>query len=76
MCFGLKVVFGIVGVVFLGILLFGEMISFVMFGYIVKGIIEGDSDFDIFIFEMIDYYKVGCLFFDKMVKIYFLSWIN
>lgn len=45
-------------------------------GITVRGIIEGDSDPDVFIPELLQYFKAGRLPFDKLVKTYPLKDIN
>jgi aryl-alcohol dehydrogenase len=48
----------------------------VTFGHTVKGIIEGDSDPDVFIPELMELHRQGKLPFDRLVKTYPLSEIN
>jgi aryl-alcohol dehydrogenase len=45
-------------------------------GLTVRGIIEGDSDPDIFIPELIEYYRAGLFPFDKLIKTYPFEDIN
>ena len=73
---GSKAVFGIIGVAPPGTPVPGEIGDLVTFGYTIKGIIEGDSDPDVFIPEMIEHYKAGRLPFDRMIKTYPLEQIN
>lgn len=54
----------------------GEVNSIMTFGQSIKGIIEGDSDPDTFLPELIAHFKAGKLPFDRMVKTYPLSQIN
>jgi aryl-alcohol dehydrogenase len=54
----------------------GDINGLMTFGQSVKGIIEGDSDPDEFIPELIEHFKAGRLPFDKLVKTYPLSEIN
>ncbi len=75
-CLGSKAVFGIIGVAPPGTPLPGEISDLVTFGYTIKGIIEGDSNPDEFIPEMMEHYRQGRLPFDKMIKTYPLSQIN
>jgi aryl-alcohol dehydrogenase len=75
-CLGSKGVFGIVGVSPPGTPVPGDLVSVVTFGHTIKGIIEGDSDPDVFIPELIAHYRAGRLPFDKMIKTYPLSQIN
>ena len=69
-------VLGLVGVSPPDITLPGEVNSVMTFGQTIRGIIEGDSEPDVFIPELVDYYKAGKLPFDKMVKTFKLSDIN
>lgn len=75
-CLGSKAVFGIIGVAPPGTPTPGHISDLVTFGYTIKGIIEGDSDPDTFIPEMMEHYRQGRLPFDKMIKTYPLSQIN
>lgn len=75
-CLGSKATFGIIGVAPPGTPLPGEISDLVTYGYTIKGIIEGDSDPDTFIPEMMEHYRQGRLPFDKMIKTYPLSKIN
>ncbi len=75
-CLGSKGVFGIIGVAPPGTPVPGEISEFVTHGHSVKGIIEGDSDPDTFIPEMLEHYLAGRMPFDKMIKTYPLSKIN
>lgn len=75
-CLGSKGVFGIVGVAPPGTPVPGDLTQTVTFGHTIKGIIEGDSDPDEFIPELIAHFKGGRLPFDRMVKTYPLSKIN
>lgn len=75
-CLGSKGVFGIVGVAPPGTPMPGDLGQAITFGHTVKGIIEGDSDPDVFIPQLIEHYKAGRLPFDRMVKTYPLSQID
>lgn len=75
-CLGSKAVFGIIGVAPPGTPVPGEIGDLVTFGYTIRGIIEGDSDPDEFIPEMLEHYRAGRLPFDKMIKTYPLAEIN
>lgn len=46
------------------------------FGQSVRGIIEGDSNPDEFLPELIDHFRAGRLPFDRLVKTYNLDEIN
>lgn len=71
-----KAVFGIVGVAPPGTPLPGEVNTAMTFGHTVKGIIEGDSDPDVFLPELMEHYRCGALPFDKMIKTFPFSQIN
>ncbi|MFK7913809.1 MAG: NAD(P)-dependent alcohol dehydrogenase [Pseudomonadales bacterium] len=73
---GSKAVFGIIGVAPPGTPVPGEISDLITFGYTIQGIIEGDSDPDTFIPEMMEHYRAGRMPFDKMIKTYPLSEIN
>ena len=45
-------------------------------GLTVRGIVEGDSDPDIFIPELIEYYRAGQFPFDRLIKTYAFEEIN
>lgn len=75
-CLGSKGVFGIVAICPPGTPMPGELMSAVTFGYTVKGIIEGDSDPEIFIPELVEHFKNGRLPFDRLITTYPLSEIN
>ena len=73
---GSKGTLGLVGVSAPGTPMPGDVNTVMTFGQSVKGIIEGDSNPDEFIPELIAHYKAGRLPFDKLVKTYRLSEIN
>ncbi|MFN3911945.1 NAD(P)-dependent alcohol dehydrogenase [Hyphomonas sp.] len=73
---GSKATLGLVGVSAPGTPVPGDINGLMTFGQSVKGIIEGDSDPDEFIPELIEHFKAGRLPFDKLVKTYPLSEIN
>ncbi|MBY9067187.1 NAD(P)-dependent alcohol dehydrogenase [Hyphomonas sp. WL0036] len=75
-CLGSKATLGLVGVSAPGTLLPGDVNTVMTFGQSIKGIIEGDSDPDEFIPELIEHFKAGRLPFDKLVRKYRLSEIN
>ncbi len=75
-CLGSHGVFGIVGVCPPGTPVPGELSNVITYGHTIKGIIEGDSDPDVFIPEMIELYKKGRLPFDKLIRTYPLAEIN
>lgn len=53
-----------------------NLAQFITYGYRIHGIIEGDSDLDGFIPELVEYYRQGRFPFDKLVKCFPLSEIN
>jgi aryl-alcohol dehydrogenase len=75
-CLGPHGTFGIVGIAPPGTPVPGDLMSVVTFGHTIKGIIEGDSDPDVFIPRMIELYRQGKLPFDRLVKTYPLEKIN
>jgi aryl-alcohol dehydrogenase len=54
----------------------GAINRFVTLGQSIRGIVEGDSDPDIFIPELIAHHRAGRLPFDRMISTYPLSAIN
>ncbi|RJF94328.1 NAD(P)-dependent alcohol dehydrogenase [Oleomonas cavernae] len=75
-CLGPHGTLGIVGVPPPGTPVPGDLTSVITFGHIIKGIIEGDSDPDVFIPEMIAHYLAGRLPFDRLIRTYPLTEIN
>ncbi|MEL7129485.1 MAG: NAD(P)-dependent alcohol dehydrogenase [Pseudomonadota bacterium] len=73
---GGKGVFGLVGISPPDAPTPGLANGLMAFGQSVRGIIEGDSDPDTFIPEMIDHYRAGRLPFDKLIKTYSFDDIN
>ena len=71
-----KGTFGIVGIAPPGTPMPGDLMNAVTFGHTVKGIIEGDSDPDEFIPELVSLYNEGRLPVDRLVKTYPLEEIN
>lgn len=53
-----------------------NLVSLITFGHRIHGIIEGDSDLDTFLPQLIEYYKAGKFPFDKLITKYALSQIN
>jgi aryl-alcohol dehydrogenase len=75
-CLGPHGVLGVVGIPPPDAPVPGVMIKAMTFGHTVKGIIEGDSDPDVFIPELIEHYLAGRLPFDRLITTYPLSQIN
>lgn len=75
-CLGPHGTFGIVGVPPAGTPVPGDLTALITFGHTVKGIIEGDSDPDVFIPEMFEHYRAGRLPFDRLIRTYPLEQIN
>jgi aryl-alcohol dehydrogenase len=73
---GSKGVLGIVGVASPGTPIPYDLTSLMSNGHTLRGIIEGDSEPDVFIPELIEHYRAGRLPFDKMIRTYKLSDIN
>jgi aryl-alcohol dehydrogenase len=53
-----------------------NLASLITFGHRIHGIIEGDSDLDRFIPELLDHFKAGRFPFDRLVKTYPIDQIN
>ena len=75
-CLAPKGVFGIVGIPPAGTPLPGDLGTVLTFGQTVRGIIEGDSDPDVFIPELIAHWRAGRLPLEKLVKTYPFADIN
>lgn len=75
-CLAPHATFGIVGISPPGTPVPGDLMTVMTFGHTIKGIIEGDSEPDEFIPEMIDLYKKGRFPFDRMIKTYPFKDIN
>ncbi len=71
-----KGVFGIVGVSPPGTPMPGDINTAMTFGHTVKGIIEGDSDPDVFLPELMEHYRRGDLPFDRMITTFPFHQIN
>jgi len=71
-----KAVFGIVGISPPGTPLPGDVNTAMTFGHTVKGIIEGDSDPDVFLPQLMDHFRRGELPFDRLVTTFPFSQIN
>ena len=75
-CLGSMGTLGVVGISPPGTPVPGELSTLMTFGQSVRGIIEGDSNPDEFIPELIEHYRAGRLPFDKLIKTYPLADIN
>ncbi len=78
-CLAPHAIFGFVGVpnaADLGMKLPATMVEVISRGYTYKGIIEGDSEPDEFIPQLIDLYRAGRFPFDRLIKTYPLTAIN
>ncbi|MDQ0464296.1 aryl-alcohol dehydrogenase [Caulobacter ginsengisoli] len=71
-----KGVFGIVGIPAPGTPMPGDLGTVLTFGQTVRGIIEGDSDPDVFLPVLIDHWRGGRLPLEKLVKTYPFGEIN
>lgn len=75
-CLAPKGVFGIVGIPPAGTPMPGELGNVLTFGQTVRGIIEGDSDPDVFLPQLIEHWRAGRLPLEKLVKTYPFADIN
>lgn len=73
---GPKGSFGIVGISPPGTPMPGEVNNAMTFGHTVKGIIEGDSDPDTFLPELMEHWRRGNLPFDRMITTFRFDQIN
>ena len=71
-----KGVFGIVGITPPGTPMPGDVNTVMTFGHTVEGIIEGDSDPDVFLPQLIEHHRKGELPFDRMIKTFPFAQIN
>lgn len=71
-----KGVFGMVGVTAPGTPMPGDVNTVMTFGFTLKGIIEGDSDPETFLPELIELHRRGELPFDRMITTFPFSQIN
>jgi aryl-alcohol dehydrogenase len=71
-----KGVFGIVGIPPPGTPMPGDLGTVLTFGQTVRGIIEGDSDPDVFIPQLIAHWRAGRLPLEKLVRSFPLDQIN
>jgi aryl-alcohol dehydrogenase len=71
-----KGVLGIVGIPPPGTSMPGDLGAVLTFGQTVRGIIEGDSDPDAYIPQLIDHWRAGRLPLEKLVKTYPFDQIN
>jgi aryl-alcohol dehydrogenase len=71
-----KGVLGIVGIPAPGTAMPGDLGSLLTLGQTVRGIIEGDSDPDVFIPELIAYWRAGKLPLERLVKTFEFDQIN
>lgn len=75
-CLAPKGVFGIVGIPPVGTPMPGDLGTVLTFGQTVRGIIEGDSDPDVFIPQMIAHWRAGRMPLEKLVKTFPFDQIN
>lgn len=71
-----KGVLGIVGIPPAGTPLPGDLGTVLTFGQTVRGIIEGDSDPDVFLPRLVAYWKAGQLPVEKLVRVFPFAEIN
>ena len=75
-CLAPKGVFGIVGIPPAGTPVPGDLGAMLTFGQTVRGIIEGDSDPDIFLPQLIEHWRSGRLPLEKLVRTFPFADIN
>ncbi|MBI1239002.1 MAG: alcohol dehydrogenase catalytic domain-containing protein [Alphaproteobacteria bacterium] len=75
-CLAPHATFGIVGIAPPGTKFPGDLMTAMTFGHSIKGIIEGDSDPDVFIPQMMALYRKGQFPFDKLITTYPFTEIN
>ncbi|MEY4250168.1 MAG: hypothetical protein RJA87_1801 [Pseudomonadota bacterium] len=75
-CLGPKGVFGIVGIPPAGTPMPGDLGTVLTFGQTVRGIIEGDSDPDVFLPELMTHWREGRLPLERLIKTFPLDQIN
>jgi aryl-alcohol dehydrogenase len=75
-CLAPKGVFGIVGIPPAGTPMPGDLGTVLTFGQTVRGIIEGDSDPNAFIPQLIEHWRAGRLPLEKLVKTFAFADIN
>ena len=75
-CLAPKGVFGIVGIPPAGTPMPGDLGTVLTFGQTVRGVIEGDSDPDVFIPALIDHWRAGRLPLEKLVRTFPFADIN
>lgn len=75
-CLAPKGVFAIVGIPPAGTPMPGDLGNAITFGLTVRGVIEGDSDPDVFLPELIEHWRAGRLPLEKLVKTYPFARIN
>lgn len=75
-CLGPKGVLAVVGIPPPGTPLPGDMGTVLTLGQTVRGVIEGDSDPDVFIPQLIDHWRAGRLPLEKLVRTYPFAEIN
>jgi len=75
-CLGPKGVFGIVGIPPAGTPMPGDLGTVLTYGQTVRGIIEGDSDPDVFLPELMTHWREGRLPLERLIKTFPLAQIN
>ena len=75
-CLAPKGVFGIVGIPPAGTPMPGDLGTVLTFGQTVRGVIEGDSDPDAFIPQLIEHWRAGRLPLEKLIKAFPFAQIN
>jgi aryl-alcohol dehydrogenase len=75
-CLGARGVCGLVGASKMGDELPLDAVSVMSGGKVVRGVVEGDADPDVFIPELIALYQAGLFPFDRLIRFYPLAEIN
>ncbi|MBW8856082.1 MAG: NAD(P)-dependent alcohol dehydrogenase, partial [Bradyrhizobium sp.] len=75
-CLAPKGVLGVVGIPPPGAGVPGDLGALLTFGQTVRGIIEGDSDPDVFLPQLIEHWRAGRLPLEKLVRSYPFPEIN
>jgi aryl-alcohol dehydrogenase len=75
-CLGAHAVFGIVGLPPPETPIPGDLFGLIVGGLTIKGIVEGDSEPDVFIPQMMDLHRAGKLPYDRLIRTYPFTHIN
>lgn len=75
-CLGTKGVLGVVGLSDIGTPVPGDINQLISSGHTIRGIVEGDSDPDVFIPQLMEHHLAGRLPYDKIITTYPFDQIN